>query len=70
MFEPAAPSAAAFLDELVEPGRLRAAAVARAAALAAAPAYAVVKRQLKAEAVRRLERIVADDADPLLHTWP
>jgi enoyl-CoA hydratase/carnithine racemase len=70
VFEPTAPSAAAFLDELVEPERLRDAAVARAASLAAAPAYAVVKRQLKAEALRRLERIVADDADPLLRTWP
>ena len=70
VFEPTAPCAAGFLDELVEPGRLRDAAVARAASLAAAPAYAVVKRQLKAEAVRRLERIVAEDDDPLLGTWP
>jgi enoyl-CoA hydratase len=70
VFEPTAPSATAFLDELVEPGRLRDAAVARAASLAAAPAYATVKRQLKAVAVRRLERIVTDDDDPLLRTWP
>jgi enoyl-CoA hydratase len=70
VLEPTAPSAAAFLDELVEPERLRDAAVARAAALAAAPAYATVKRQLKAETVRRLERIVREDDDPLLGTWP
>jgi enoyl-CoA hydratase len=69
VFEPTAPCAA-FLDELVEPERVRDAAVARAASLAAAPAYATVKRQLKAEAVRRLERIVAEDGDPLLATWP
>ncbi len=70
VFGPTAPSAAAFLDEVVEPERLRDVAVARAASLAAAPAFAVVKRQLKAEAVRRLERIVTEDDDPLLGTWP
>jgi enoyl-CoA hydratase len=70
VIEPTAPSAAAFIDEVVEPGRLRDAAVARAASLAAASAYATVKRQLKGEALRRLERIVAEDDDPLLRAWP
>jgi enoyl-CoA hydratase/carnithine racemase len=69
VIEPTAPSAAAFIDEVVEPGRLRDAAVARAASLAAASAYATVKRQLKGEALRRLERIVAEDDDPLLRAW-
>jgi len=44
-------------------------AVQHALRLAAAPAYAVVKHQLRARALSRIARIVEHDDDPLLQRW-
>ena len=68
-FGPMAPPADAFIDAHASPRRLLEAAIGHAAALGAAPAYATVKRQLRAETLRRLEEIVARDDDPMLRVW-
>lgn len=58
------------LDELCDHAEeLVPRAIGRAAALAALPSYAVVKRQLRAPAIADLERIVAEGSDPMLRQW-
>jgi enoyl-CoA hydratase len=69
IFGPADPVAARVFDAVLPAERLVDAAVERARDAAGLPAYAVVKRQLKGEALTRLERIVEDDDDPLLAGW-
>jgi len=69
IFAPGDAPAARIFDALLPAERLIAAAVEQAAEMATASAYAAVKRQLRAEAVARLERIVAHDGDPLLRGW-
>jgi enoyl-CoA hydratase len=66
IFGPADAVAERLLDAVVPGKRLVDAAVERAAAAAKLPAYAVVKQQLRAEALDRIQRIVATDDDPLL----
>jgi enoyl-CoA hydratase len=56
-------------DELAAPAALVARACARAAALAEAPAYAAVKRQLRQTAMATIADIVAREDDPLLEHW-
>lgn len=69
IFAPGDPPATRLFDAVLPAERLVAAAVEQAAEMATASAYAAVKRQLRAEAVARLERIVAHDDDPLLRGW-
>jgi enoyl-CoA hydratase len=57
------------LDHVVEPGVLLARAVEEAGRLAAMPAYARVKLQLRAAACERLRRIVENDEEPLHQGW-
>lgn len=68
-FGPDDPLAARFLDALVGQDALLATAIARAAESAKLPAFPVVKRQLKAAALREIDRIVEEDSDPLLRGW-
>jgi enoyl-CoA hydratase len=68
-FGPRDGPAAAFLDEVVPPDRLLEAAIARARSASELRAFATVKRQLKAEALRRIEEIVDGEADPMLREW-
>lgn len=60
---------AGVIDRVVEPGVLLEEAAAEARRLAALPAFARVKEQLRAATVARLARIVEDDAEPLLDGW-
>jgi enoyl-CoA hydratase len=69
IFGPADRVAARVFDAVLPAERLVDAAVERARDAAGLRAYAVVKRQLKREALARLERIVEDDDDPLLAGW-
>lgn len=69
IFGPSDPVAARVFDAALPAARLQDAAVERARAAAAFGAYAVVKRQLKADALARIERIVETDDDPLLAGW-
>jgi enoyl-CoA hydratase len=69
VFGPADPMAARVFDGVLPADELVPAAVARAASAAALPAYGVVKRQLRAEAIARIECIVDTDDDPLLRGW-
>ena len=69
VFRPTDPVAARVFDGVFPAERLLAAAVERATAAAKLSAYAVVKQQLKAEALARIERIVETDDDPLLRGW-
>jgi enoyl-CoA hydratase len=59
------------LDELVPPETLVPRALAVAAELAALPreAYARIKRQLRRDALERIEEVVAGGTDPLLDRW-
>jgi enoyl-CoA hydratase len=59
------------LDELAPPAEVLPRALAVAGELAALPAetFATVKRQLRGELVAELERIVAEEDDPLLGAW-
>ncbi len=66
---PADPLAARFVDRLVPPARLLDEAVEHAVRLATGPAYAAVKRQLRASALAEIARVVAHDDDPLLRGW-
>jgi enoyl-CoA hydratase len=54
------------VDDLVEPQELLARALERALELAAMPAYAIVKAQVRGPLIAELERIVATREDPLL----
>jgi enoyl-CoA hydratase len=69
VFGPADPPAARFIDRLLPRERLVAEAIQHAAQAASAPAYAAVKRQLRADALKEIARIVERDEDPLLRSW-
>jgi enoyl-CoA hydratase len=56
-------------DRVVPPADLLTQAIETARALAAAPAYARVKAQLRAETSARLAHIVEAEDDPLLDGW-
>ena len=58
-----------FLDRVVPAAELVQEAIDEANVRAAYPAYAAVKRQLRASALARMAAIVAADADPLLESW-
>lgn len=68
-FGPTDPLAARFLHAVVPAETLVATAIERARGLAELRGYAAVKRQLRAAALAHLERIVRNDADPLLREW-
>jgi enoyl-CoA hydratase/carnithine racemase len=53
------------VDDLVEPQELLARALERALELAAMPAYAIVKAQVRGPLIAELERIVSTPGDPL-----
>jgi enoyl-CoA hydratase/carnithine racemase len=67
--DPDAALAAGFVDAIVAPDALLDAAAARAATLAALPAFATVKAQLRRRALDDMRAIVAADAEPLLVRW-
>jgi enoyl-CoA hydratase len=64
------PRASWFLDRAVPLSELVQEAIAEASARAALPAYAAVKRQLRAPVLDRMASIVERDTDPLLDSWP
>jgi enoyl-CoA hydratase len=59
------------LDELQPAGAVLERALEVAAELASTPAdgYRRIKRQLRGAAIRRIEQLIATDADPLLEDW-
>jgi len=57
------------VDRVVDPAVLLAEALAEARRLAAMPAYAQVKQQLRAPACERLRRIVESDEEPMHQGW-
>lgn len=58
------------LDELCDEGEaLLPRALEAARELASLPSYGVVKRQLRAPVIAELERIVAEQSDPMLREW-
>ena len=59
------------LDEVVAPDEVldRALAVARRLSELPTTTYGLVKRQLRGDAIERIERILADESDPLLDAW-
>ena len=67
--DPAGALAVGFVDAVVAPGELLGAAARRAAALAALPAFAAVKRQLRARALADMRAVVDHDAEPMLAGW-
>ena len=69
MFEPEDPLSEGVIDRVVPAEALRDAAIAEAHALAEQPAFAAVKRQLRADTVARLRHIVAADDEPMLASW-
>src|SRR5262249_32981759 len=66
---PASPRLAGIVDRVVPAEGLPAAAQDEARALAAQPAFAAVKRQLRGDTIARLRRIVERDEEPLLQGW-
>ena len=60
---------ASFIDDVVPRDQLIERAIDRAASAARAPAYAAVKRQLRAATLERIADVVQRDADPLLAGW-
>ena len=66
LIEPTAALAGGLVDELVAPQDLVARAVEVARARAAAPAYAIVKEQLKRKTLAHMRAVVASGTDPLL----
>lgn len=60
---------AGLLDALVAPDELRARAVELAATRAAFASYAAVKKQLKADALAAMRRIISEKSDPMLREW-
>jgi enoyl-CoA hydratase len=66
---PDAPQLAGVVDRVVPAERLLDEALAQARELAAQPAFAAVKRQLRRDTVARLRQIVERDEEPLLAGW-
>jgi len=66
---PASPRLAGIVDRVVPADALLANALDEARALAAQPAFAAVKRQLRGDTIARLRRIVERDEEPLLAGW-
>ncbi|HEX5065223.1 MAG TPA: enoyl-CoA hydratase/isomerase family protein [Myxococcota bacterium] len=66
---PDAPALAGVVDRVVSAESLLGDAVAHARELAAQPAFAAVKRQLRGDTVARMQRIVERDDEPLLAGW-
>ena len=66
---PDAPQLAGVVDRVVPAEAVVDEAVAHARQLAAQPAFAAVKRQLRADTVARLRQIVERDEEPLLARW-
>jgi enoyl-CoA hydratase len=67
--DPHAARARGLVDEVVAPAQLLERAVALARERAAAASYAVVKEQLKRDAVARMREIVESRHDPLFDRW-
>jgi enoyl-CoA hydratase len=63
------PALGGVVDRLVDPAALRDEAHAVALRLAALPAYARVKAQLRGATCEELRRIVEEDREPLLARW-
>lgn len=57
------------IDELCDAGQLESRCVALAQELARLPGYAVIKRQLRAQCVRRMRRIIDEKSDPMRGQW-
>ncbi len=57
------------IDEWAPPDALLAMAAERARALSKLPAYAAIKKQLRAEAVAEMSSMIERDSDPLLDEW-
>lgn len=68
-FGPNDPLAARFLDGVVAPDDLLATAVTRARESAKLRAFPAVKHQLKEPVLGAIDRVLAEDADPLLQGW-
>ncbi|HXK23788.1 MAG TPA: enoyl-CoA hydratase/isomerase family protein [Myxococcota bacterium] len=66
---PASPWLAGIVDHVVPAEGLLARAQDEARTLAAQPAFAAVKRQLRGDTIARLRRIVERDEEPLLEGW-
>ena len=66
---PSSPLLAGVVDRVVPAESLLDTAVAEARRLAAQPGFAAVKRQLRADTVARMRRIVERDEEPLLGGW-
>jgi enoyl-CoA hydratase/carnithine racemase len=66
---PDAPALAGVVVRVVSAESLLADAVAHARELAAQPAFAAVKRQLRGDTVARMQQIVERDEEPLLAGW-
>jgi enoyl-CoA hydratase/carnithine racemase len=66
---PASPRLGGIVDRVVPAEGLLASALDEARALAAQPAFSAVKRQLRADTIARLRRIVERDEEPLLAGW-
>ncbi|MBI5505903.1 MAG: enoyl-CoA hydratase/isomerase family protein [Deltaproteobacteria bacterium] len=68
---PQAALAFGVLDELQPPDRVLPVAIERAHEMAAMPVqgYAKIKRQLRSEALARIEEILAGGTDPMLRSW-
>lgn len=67
--EPESEAFAGIIDRVVEPSALLEAAFEEVRRLSELPAYARVKRQLRAKTLERLTRIVDRDEEPLLTRW-
>lgn len=67
--DPERAHAQGLIDELAPPEALLDRALELARTRAAAPAYARVKAQLRAEALSRMREIVAGGSDPMLEQW-
>jgi enoyl-CoA hydratase len=67
--KPDSPRLVGIVDRVVPAESLLASALDGARALAAQPAFAAVKRQLRADTIARLRRIVERDEEPLLKGW-
>lgn len=69
VFGPRDPLAAGLIDRVVAPEDLLPEAMRHASKLATATAYAAVKRQLRAPALRDISEMIERDDDPLLRSW-
>jgi enoyl-CoA hydratase len=68
-FDPGSTPATKFIDQIYPPEKLIEIAINRAEASSKLRAYGKVKRQLKAEALNSIEKIVKEENDPMLHEW-